>query len=107
MILFFGLLSTTLMLLVLNIVESRNCESWENLVSLLPGGLVVSRVSAVAALVTGNAGHLQFISGMLFDLMSYFVTNDYGVYSFTAVHKLILLSLLLGVVLPYTFRDDL
>merc|ERR1719199_1789303 len=105
MILFFGALSTALMLSSLSIVESCKCEDWESLVGLLPGGIVVSRVSMVAALITGNAGHLQFISGMLFDLMAYFVTHDYGNFPFTPVHKLILLSVLLGIALPYTFMD--
>lgn len=107
MVLFFGALSTALMLLVLSIIESRDCGNWDSLVGLLPGGLAVSRVSMVAALITGNAGHLQFIAGMLFDLMAYFVTHDYGNFPFTAVHKLVILTLLLGVALPYTFMDNL
>jgi len=107
LILFFGFLSTSLMLFALSVIQSEHCDSWDNLVSLLPFGKVLSRTSLAAALITGNAGHLQFVSGMLFDLMSYFVTSDYGNFEFNMTHKIILLLLLLGIALPYTFIDDL
>ena len=44
---------------------------------------------------------------MLFDWLSWFITDTVGEFNFNAVHKLVLLCLFLGVALPYTFLDDL
>jgi len=45
--------------------------------------------------------------GMLFDLVSFFVSHDYGQFNYTPIHKFILLALFLGVAAPYCFMDDL
>jgi len=106
LILFFGALTTTLMLLTMSVVEMQGCDDWDMLVRLIPGGLTISRVSMVVSCITANAGHLQLLAGMLFDLMQWFVTGEFGIFPFTAVHKLVILSLLLGIALPYTFMDN-
>lgn len=107
LILFFGFLSTSLMLFALSVIESHHTDNWDSLVGLIPSGLLFSRISLAAALITGNAGHLQLVSGMLFDLMSYFVSGKYGEFGYDTAHRVVVLLLLLGIALPYTFGDDL
>ncbi|CAE7239192.1 slc38a7 [Symbiodinium pilosum] len=104
---YFGVLSMALMLLLLGVVEERNIRSWEDLTGLAPVACSLSRVSLLLSLLIGNAAHMQTISGMLFDLMTYFVTDDYGEYHFGVWQRVTLLFIFLGVASPFCFTEDL
>ena len=110
LLIFFGLLSGLVMKLVLDAADEQQVEDMEALVRSVPGGRLLSRISATAiviALVTGNAAHLYMCSGMLFDWLSWFITDTIGHFEFNAVHKLAVLCLFVGVALPYTFLEEL
>lgn len=106
LILFFGVLSAVLQVQLLDVAVERRCNTWEEVTEIAPGGKVLSRLSLFLSLVIGNAAHLQVVAGMLFDLISFFVTDKYG-QKYTPIHKFILLGLFLGVAAPYCFMDDL
>jgi amino acid permease len=66
-----------------------------------------SHATIVITLVTGNAGHLSLVSMMLFDLMEWFVTGDYGNHQFDIYQKATLLCIFLVVIMPYCFMKNL
>lgn len=107
LILFFGILSALLQLQLLDVAVERGCNTWEEVTEIAPGGKVLSRFGLLLSLVIGNAAHLQVVAGMLFDLISFFVSKNYGQFDYTPIHKFILLALFLGVAAPYCFMDDL
>eukprot|EP00656_Telonema_subtile_P001128 TRINITY_DN10531_c0_g1_i1.p1 TRINITY_DN10531_c0_g1~~TRINITY_DN10531_c0_g1_i1.p1 ORF type:complete len:535 (-),score=128.81 TRINITY_DN10531_c0_g1_i1:240-1844(-) len=107
LLLFFGLLSMRIMQLMLATAEAHGCEDMDELAGLVPGGRILVSVSVITTLLVANAGHLQLCSGMLFDLLSWFVADSIGGFAFNSWHKLALLALFLGIALPYTFLEDL
>jgi amino acid permease len=109
LIVFFGVLSTTMMLMTLDVAERRNCGSWEEVVNFAPGGRFMSSISLFLAPLIANAAHIQVVGGMFFDLMAYFIIGDKwsDATSFNFEHKVVLYMIFIGVVLPHCFVDDL
>ncbi|CAE6928117.1 slc38a7 [Symbiodinium sp. KB8] len=104
---YFGLLSTLLMLNLLDIVKHHNTESWEELCRFAPLARTCSRVSLLISLLIGNAAHMQTIAGMLFDILTFFITDDYGQYHFSNTQRAVLILIFLGVASPFCFADNL
>ncbi|CAE6962996.1 slc38a7 [Symbiodinium sp. CCMP2592] len=104
---YFGLLSTLLMLNLLDIVKHHNTQSWEDLCRLAPLARAFSRVSLLVSMLIANAAHMQTIAGMLFDLLTVFVTDDYGQYHFSTFQRGALIVIFLGVASPFCFADNL
>ncbi|CAE7411769.1 slc38a7 [Symbiodinium sp. CCMP2456] len=104
---YFGLLSTLLMLNLLDIVKHHNTQSWEDLCRLAPLARAFSRVSLLVSMLIANAAHMQTIAGMLFDLLTVFVTDDYGQYHFGPFQRAVLILIFLGVASPFCFADNL
>mmetsp|Transcript_1781 Transcript_1781/g.4890 ORF Transcript_1781/g.4890 Transcript_1781/m.4890 type:complete len:441 (-) Transcript_1781:51-1373(-) len=105
MIFGFGFISTMLMIFSLDVLVEH--ESWDSLVATLPLGKLASRVSLFAALMTANSAHFSFITGMLFDLMTYFVTGQFGQYALTRTKQLLLIIVFLVAAYPFTLHDDM
>lgn len=103
----FGFISTMLMIFSLDVLVEH--ESWDSLVATLPLGKLASRVSLFAALMTGNSAHFSFITGMLYDLITYFVTNDFGQtkYELTTPKKLLIIIVFLVAAYPFTLHSDM
>ncbi|CAJ1331618.1 unnamed protein product [Effrenium voratum] len=104
---YFGVISTFLMLILLDIVKHHNSKTWEELCRLAPVARLVSRISLFLSLLMANAAHMQTVAGMLFDLLTFFVTDDYGQYVFGMWQKVTLLLIFLGLATPFCFTDDL
>mmetsp|Transcript_51518 Transcript_51518/g.111867 ORF Transcript_51518/g.111867 Transcript_51518/m.111867 type:complete len:469 (-) Transcript_51518:384-1790(-) len=105
----FGVLTMLLQLQLLSVAVERNVRTWEELAILAPFGKALSSVSLFLSLIIGNAAHIQVVAGMLFDLMSYFVGDDYQRTDrdFTTLHRIVLYCLFLAFACPYCFGDDL
>jgi len=107
LIIFFGVFSTAVMLLVLDVAYDRKCSDWDDLVKIAPLGLPLCNVGLFLGPMIGNMAHIKLVGGMLFDMLDWYITKDYGQYTFTTTQMLIMYTLLVGFALPYTFLPDM
>ena len=104
---YFGVLSMFLILFLLDIVKHHNTKTWEELCRLAPMACFLRWISLFVSLLIGNAAHMQTVAGMLFDLLTFFVTDDYGEYHFGIWQRITLLLIFLGLATPFCFTNDL
>lgn len=107
LIFLFGLLSLKLMLNILEVCIAKNCRTWEEVASLAPLGRPLSNLSLFLSYLIGNAAHLQVVSGILFDLMSLFVTGDFGQTAFDIKHRLVIYVAFFCIAMPFCCQEDL
>jgi len=107
LLVFFGVLSTALLVLVVEVAEQRQAKSWQDLCALVPLGKPLSALGLVLAPTIANCAHFELVAGMLFDLIEWFVTDQFGAFTFTAMHRLVLYIVFLLIAMPYTFREDM